>query len=83
LQPFSIEIQISRFPTRTKILNFERKSARQAGLVRSRLIEKKVVFSESDWLCDLLIAGIARSEGATIVTDDADFNKMDVNLEKW
>lgn len=65
------------------IIILNQNSAKQAGLVMSGLLEKKLVFKQDDVAIDVLIAGIAKGTGATIVTKDRDFVMMGIRTEKW
>jgi predicted nucleic acid-binding protein len=65
------------------VIILNQNSAKQAGLVMSRLLEKKVVFRQDDVAIDVLIAGIAKATGAVVITKDKDFDKMECKTERW
>jgi predicted nucleic acid-binding protein len=65
-----------------KVLKFDSNAGKHSALIHSKLKEDRVNLTESDWLNDILIAGIAKSQGAVLVTNDNDFERMDgVQLE--
>ncbi len=72
---------IEAFAARFEILPFESKAARQAGNIRATL-EKA---GRSIGAYDLMIAGIARSQGLVIATNNVrEFSRVDgLQVERW
>jgi predicted nucleic acid-binding protein len=65
------------------VITLNQNSAKQAGIIMSKLLQRKQIFRQDDVAVDVLIAGIARSIGAVIITKDKDFVKMGAKIESW
>lgn len=65
------------------VITLNQNSAKQAGMIMSTLLEKKLIFRQDDVVIDVLIAGIAKSLGAIIITRDKDFAKTGAKAEAW
>ena len=67
-----------------QILIFDKASAKKSAYINSQLIENKIIQNPSDWMNDVLIAGIVNRHGAKLITYDSDFEKMKaLCIEKW
>ena len=65
------------------VITLNQNSAKQAGIIMSRLLEKRLIFRQDDVVIDVLIAGIAKGIGAVIITRDKDFAKIGAKTEGW
>jgi predicted nucleic acid-binding protein len=65
------------------VIILNQNSAKQAWIIMSKLLEKKLTFRQDDVVIDVLIAGVAQDIGAIIISRDKDFAKMGAKTEGW
>ncbi len=66
-----------------KILEFDRTAGKHSAYICSDLLKRHIIKSKSDWLADVLIAGMAKRYNAAVITFDSDFDQMhDIIVEK-
>ncbi|MFO7987664.1 MAG: type II toxin-antitoxin system VapC family toxin [Desulfatiglandaceae bacterium] len=72
---------IAKFLSPLNILNLDRASVRESAAIRAQLEKKGLPIGPYD----LLIAGLARSTGMTLVTNNTEeFKRVEgLNLENW
>ncbi len=72
---------LAKFLAPLNVINLDRSSVRESAAIRAQLEKKGMPIGPYD----LLIAGLARSRGMTLVTNNtAEFERVDgLNLENW
>lgn len=72
---------LAKFLLPMNLIEFDRESAREAAIIRAQLEKAGIPIGPYD----LLIAGVARSKGLTLVTSNTkEFERVaDLHLENW